>query len=334
MNPTEPTLVRLLISIVNYRTHDLTIECLHSLEPEVRTLGNVRVVVADNASGDDSCERIGRAIEEHGWGKWASLMPLDHNGGFAFGNNAVIRPALESVDPPPPDYVLLLNSDTLVSARALGALLQFMDARPDVGIAGSRLEDPDGTHQHSRYRFHSVWSELDSGLRLGMVTSLLRNHAIAPPLVETEHAIDWVAGASMIIRRAVFADIGLMDAKYFLYFEEADFCLNARRAGWLCWYVPSSRVVHLVGKSSGVTNASDSASRRPRYWFESRRRYFVKNHGRAYAFCADAAWVVGFALWRARRIVQRKPDRDPPHMLWDFLRYNRSPSHAAGTGGA
>jgi hypothetical protein len=176
-----------------------------------------------------------------------------------------------------------------------------------------------------------VWSELDSGLKLGVVTRLLGDRAVAPALVETAHPIDWVAGASMIVRHAVFESIGLLDDDYFLYFEEADFCLNAQRAGWSCWYVPASRVVHLVGKSSGVTNTSAHAgtARRPRYWFESRRRYFVKNHGRTYALCADVAWVTGFALWRLRRIVQQKPDTDPPHMLWDFLRCTRGPARSA-----
>jgi GT2 family glycosyltransferase len=133
----------------------------------------------------------------------------------------------------------------------------------------------------------------------------------------------------MIIRREVFADIGLMDAGYFLYFEEVDFCLNAQRAGWTCWYVPESRVMHFVGKSSGITNVPEDRTRRPRYWFESRQRYFVKNHGRLYAWCANAAWAAGFVIWRVRRLVQGKPDNDPPHMLWDFVRFSRLQSHRA-----
>lgn len=331
MSPIEPATMRLLVAIVNYRTPRLVVDCLASLAPEVQALGNVRVVVADNASGDGSPERIRAAIEDHGWGGWASLLELDGNGGFSAGNNAVIAPALASVDPPPPDYVLLLNSDTVVFANALGSLMEFMDARPDVGIAGSRLEDPDGAHQKSCFRFHSVLSEFDSGLKLGVVTRLLRNHVVTiPPQTDKAHAIDWVAGASMLVRREVFEEIGLLDPGYFLYFEESDFCLKARRAGWACWYVPTSRVLHLVGQSTGVTSIREAISRRPRYWFESRRRYFVKNHGRLYAFCADAAWVTGFALWRIRRVVQGKPDRDPPHMLWDFLRYNRGPVRTFG----
>ncbi|MFN0241293.1 MAG: glycosyltransferase family 2 protein [Planctomycetota bacterium] len=313
---------RLLVSIVNYRTPDLTIDCLRSLAAEVRALGRTHVVVTDNASGDDSVERVRDAIRENDWGSWVSLLPLATNGGFSSGNNAAIAPALESKDPPPPDYFLLLNPDTWVHAGALSALVEFMDANPRVGIAGSRLEDADGTLQHSRYRFHSLLSELESGLRLGVVTKLLRSRIVAPPLVLAAHRADWVAGASMIVRRGVFEDIGLLDAEYFLYFEEVDFCLNARRAGWTCWYVPASRVVHLVGRSTGFTSRSGDRMRRPQYWFESRRRYFEKNHGSLYAFGAAAAWSVGFALWRVRRVLQRKPDRDPPHMLWDFLRFS------------
>jgi GT2 family glycosyltransferase len=323
------TPARLLISIVNYRTPELSIDCLRSLAPEASAIG-AHAVVVDNASGDGSCEAIERAIAANGWGTWASLVRSDENGGFAAGNNAAIRPAFESAHPP--QYVLLLNSDTRVFSGALSTLLAFMDARPDVGIAGSRLEDWDGTRQHSRYRFPSVWSELDSGLKLGFVSRLLRDRVIAAPWLEGPHRVDWVAGASMIVRREVFEDVGMMDAEYFLYFEEADFCLNARRAGWSCWYVPASRVTHLVGQSTGVT--CTPARRRPRYWFESRRRYFVKNHGRLYALFCDVAWMAGFALWRVRRVVQRKPDTDPPHMLFDFLRYNRSRRGAAHGGAA
>jgi GT2 family glycosyltransferase len=163
---------------------------------------------------------------------------------------------------------------------------------------------------------------LDAGLRLGIVSRFLRKRAVSRDPADTPQVTDWVSGASMMVRSRVFADIGLLDEGYFLYFEEVDFCLRARRAGWTCWYVPASRVVHLVGRSTGFTNTRSQARRRPSYWFESRRRYFRKNHGPFYAICADAAWVTGFALWRLRRIVQGKPDQDPPHMLWDFLRHN------------
>ncbi|MDB5357190.1 MAG: glycosyl transferase family 2 [Phycisphaerales bacterium] len=312
--------MRLLIVIVNYRTASLTIDSLRSLADEIPALAGARAVITDNASGDDSIARLGAAITDNGWSNWASLLPLNRNGGFAYGNNAGIRPALESSDPP--QYVLLLNPDTVVRMGALRQLVEFMDAHPQVGIAGSRLEDPDGTPQRSAFRFHSIGSELESGLRLGFVSRMLSRKVVAPPAPTEAGPTDWVAGASMIIRREVFRDIGLMDEGYFMYFEEVDFCLRASRAGWPCWYVPASRVVHLVGQSSGVTDVKKAGNRRPAYWFESRRRFFVNNFGRVRAFIANVAWTAGFAAFRARQFVQRKADTDPACLLRDFLRYN------------
>ncbi len=315
--------MKLLIVIVNYRTASLTIDCLRSLEPEVRALPDTRAVVTDNASGDGSSERIGDAIRANGWSRWASFMPLPRNGGFAYGNNGAIRPALHSPDQP--DYVLLLNPDTVVRPGAISELLRFMEDHPDVGIAGSRLEDPDGTPQRSAFRFPSVLSELEGGLRLGIVSRLLARKVVAPPVPSEQCPTDWVAGASMIIRRAVFDAVGMMDEGYFMYYEEVDFCLRARRAGWPCWYVPQSHVVHLVGQSSGVTDSKRPRTRRPSYWFESRRRYFLVNHGRLRTLLADAGWAAGYALYRARRALQHKPDNDPTGLLRDFIRHNFFP---------
>src|ERR671932_203914 len=308
---------RLLVVIVNYRTAGLTIDCLHSLVSEVRSLPLTRVVITDNASGDGSVEKIQTAIETEGWGDWASFQPLERNGGFAYGNNAAIRPALESTNPPP--YILLLNPDTIVRPNALRALVDFMDSHPDVGIAGSRPEDPDGTPQRSAFRFHSILSELEFGLRLGIVSKLLSNWIVAPPVSDETYQTDWVAGASMIVRREVFESAGLMDEDYFMYYEEMDFCLQAKRAGWICWYVPESHVVHLVGQASGVTDTKRPPKRLPQYWFDSRERYFLKNHGWLYTALADAAFVSSFALWRLRRVIQGKPDLDPPNFLSDLL---------------
>jgi GT2 family glycosyltransferase len=205
-------------------------------------------------------------------------------------------------------------------------LVRFMDERRDVGLAGSRLEDPDGTPQVSAFRFHSILSEFEHGVRLGPVSKALSKWRVAPPVPSEPGPADWVCGASLIVRREVFEKVGLLDERYFMYYEEVDFCLKAKRAGFACWYVPSSRVVHLVGSASGVSDARKHRKRRPAYWFESRRLYFVQNHGRVYALLADAAYATAFALWRVRRLVQRKPDTDPPRFLWDFVRHRALPS--------
>jgi len=314
--------VSLLVVIVNYRSASLAIDCLESLAPQIDDVPDTHVVVTDNASGDGSVEALREAIESRGWSRWAELMPLEHNGGFAYGNNAAIRPALERTNPAPPDFVLLLNPDTVARPGALANLVRFLRDHPDVGIAGSQLEYLDGTQHDSRFRFPSILGEVESGAKLGLVSRLLKNHAAAPPLVPHAHPIDWVAGASMLVRREVFDAIGLLDERYFLYYEEVDFCLRARRAGWPCWYAPQSRVAHIVGQSSGLTNLHEAPRRRPRYWFESRRLYFVKNHGRVYRLLADLAFALSFGSWRVRRVLQGKPDEDPPRLWSDFVRFN------------
>jgi GT2 family glycosyltransferase len=126
----------------------------------------------------------------------------------------------------------------------------------------------------------------------------------------------------MMIRRAVFDRIGLLDEQYFMYYEEVDFCLRARRAGWPCWYDPASRVVHLVGQSSGVTDEKKPKKRRPAYWFASRRRYFLLHFGRLRTLLADSFWVIGHTIYKATVPARRVPANDPEHLLGDFVRYN------------
>ena len=306
--------------IVNYRTPRLVVDCLRSLQSEVQAEEDCRVIVVENHSQDDSQDQISAAIASQGWEAWVELLTTDQNRGFADGNNLPLRQMLEAEEMP--EFVWLLNPDTVVRPGAVRELRRFMERHPEVGIAGSRLEDPAGTPQRSAFRFPGVLSELDGGLRLGIVSKLLRRWEVAPPVRDCAHPTDWVAGASMMIRGGVFDSTGLLDDDYFLYYEEVDFCLRARRAGWTCWYVPDSRVVHLVGRASGVTDEKSAAKRLPRYWFESRRRYFTKSYGPLYRFAADVAFAVGFSLWRLRRWIQRKPDTDPPHLLGDFFRFN------------
>lgn len=308
----------LLIVIINYRTPHLTIECLRALASEIGSVPGTRVAVVDNDSGDGSVEKIGAAIATEGWESWATLMPSSLNGGYAYGNNFAIRPALQH--PNPPAYFWLLNSDTQVRPGAIKALVEFMEQNPTVGIAGSSLENPDGSSWSTAFRFPSLLSELEGGVRLGIVSKLLSNWVVAQKMGDQPQQVDWLPGASMMIRREVFEAIGLMDEEYFLYYEETDFCLQAKRAGWSCWYVPNSKVMHIAGQSTGVTARDATPKRLPQYVFDSRRRYFVKNHGLIYAALTDFVWSLGFTIWKLRRVVQRKPDTDPPFLLLDTLR--------------
>jgi hypothetical protein len=176
--------------------------------------------------------------------------------------------------------------------------------------------------QHSRFRFPGVASEFDNGLRLGIVSRLLRRWAVAPPLVDEAHEIDWLSGACMLIRRDVFERVGPFDEDYFLYYEELDFSRRAHALGVRSWYVPASRVVHLVGQSTGVTVRDRRPARTPPYWFASRSRYFRKHHGRLYKFVTDVGFVLGKSIWHCLRVVRGRADDGPPCFLRDFVRHN------------
>jgi N-acetylglucosaminyl-diphospho-decaprenol L-rhamnosyltransferase len=290
--------VNVLIVIVNYRTADLTLACLERLAAEQREFTAMRAIVVDGASGDGSAERLAAALDGEGW-TWAELLVLERNGGFAFANNAAIRRAM--IGEPKPDFVLLLNPDTLPRPDAVQNLARFMLSHPEIGIAGSRLEEPDGTPQRTAHGRVSPLSELDSAARLGLVSRLLKRHIVSPPVRDAAHECDWVSGASMIVRREVFDRIGLLDEGFFLYFEEVDLCRRAKRAGWSVWYAPVSRVVHLEGSSTGISREGET---RPAYWYESRRRYFLKSYGLAGLIAADLLWAFGRATLMLRRALR------------------------------
>jgi GT2 family glycosyltransferase len=245
------------------------------------------------------------------------LTVVHPNRGFTGGNNLAIRPALASNDPP--EYVLLLNADTIVQDGALEALVEFMDGHPRAGIAGSKLVWPAGGAQGTPFRFPGIRTELDFGLRLGFLSRLLRPVSLSPKPVQASR-VDWVAGASMILRRTMLEEVGLLDEGLYTYFDDVDLCLRASRAGWETWFVPESVITHLEGRSTGIV--AHVIKRRPDYWFQARRRFFLKNHGPLYTALVDAAFIVGFGSWRLRRRIQGRPDADPPHFLRDFARHS------------
>jgi N-acetylglucosaminyl-diphospho-decaprenol L-rhamnosyltransferase len=138
----------------------------------------------------------------------------------------------------------------------------------------------------------------------------------------TPQPIDWVPGASMMIRREVFDALGGFDENYFLYFEETDFCFRARKAGFATWYVPESRVMHIAGQSTKVTERNTAPKRLPEYWFESRRRYFLVTYGASYAIIVDVVAVVAHGLGYLKLAVQGRTESKVPHFLPDLFRHS------------
>lgn len=299
---------------MNYRTANLVVDCLNSLALERERGADFTVVVVDNASADGSVEVISKSIEVNKLSNFISLVGLNYNGGFSAGNNAAIRDALAQNESP--EYIMLLNPDTVVLEGALLELTRFMDANPNVGIAGSSLETLDGTLDCAAHRFHSPVSELLRGAQLGLLSRFFEKYTVSPAFVKIPHECDWVSGASFVIRREVFDSIGLFDENYFLYFEEVDFCWRAKKKGWTVWSVPSARIIHLEGQATGITKIH---TRRNNYWFESRRRFFINAYGVTGLFVADLLWSFGRFSNFIRIIIQGKINKEPKMIALDLL---------------
>ncbi len=309
---------KVMIIIVNYQSAQLVTHLLDSLLPE--TTANVEVFIVDNASADDSVAVLTAKIAQPPFREFCQLLPATKNAGFAAGNNLILQ-QLHGDTGFAADYVWLLNPDTEVRPGALNALLECMAANTDAGICGSQLFAVNGEPHVSAFRFHSLLTEALSAIRWGRLSALFSRFNLVQPVMGSQPVkTDWVPGASMLIRTTVLRDVGLFDEHYFLYFEETDFCLAAHRAGWSCWLVPQSQVVHIEGQSTGIGQHARK-QRLPSYWFASRRYYFRKNHGLFYALLTDFIWVTGYCSWLLRRFFQAKPNMDPPHLLGDFIRH-------------
>ncbi len=309
---------RVLVVIVNYRSAELTLDAIAALQPARAHLEELRVHVVENDSGDG--QRLSSALSADQYRDWVTLTLAPRNGGFAYGNNVAVRPTLGT--PNAPDFYFLLNPDTQVKPGALEALVTFLEQNPQAAAVGPKLENADGSEWNYAFRFPNVFAEFDKGLRLGVVSKLLENHLVARPMGDEPSQVDWLCGAALLIRREVFEKIGLMDEEYFLYYEETDFLLAAARAGFQSWHYPAARVRHLAGQSTGVTSAENTRRRRlPAYWYESRRRFFMKNFGVGYATAADLAYLVGACLFRVRVMIERSDRPETPHLLQDLVRH-------------
>jgi len=286
---------RLAVIILNFRTSDLTIACLESVVPQLLSGHDVAIVV-DNCSGDGSAERINEAIEARGWSAVARVVRSSVNGGFAAGNNVGIR-AVEA------RWRLLLNSDTVVRPGALEALLAFAESNSGTGLIGPRLEWPDGTPQISCFRNRSPWRELIRAASTRMIARLAPGGEVGLPVSEQPIDCDWASFAAVLIRHDVIERVGTLDESFFMYFEDIDYCRRARAAGFRVRSCPAARVVHLRGGTSDVKAATRERRRLPRYYFESRARYFAKYYGVAGLWLTNVLWSAGFVIAQVKRAL-------------------------------
>lgn len=309
MNP--PADPRVLTVVLNYRTPGLTLRAVEAALHEMEGLSGA-ITVVDNDSGDGSYDTLVRAVQERGWSR-VRVLQSGRNGGYGAGNNFGIRQGLP--DGSTPDYVYILNSDAFPESGAIRTLVEHLQAHPEAGFAGSRLHGEDGIYHQTAFRFPTVFSEFESAAVTGPISFLLRRYIVALPEPRETQVVDWMAGASLLVRHRTFEQTGGFDERFFLYFEETDLCLRARRLGWSSVYLPQSRVMHIGSVSTGMK----TWKRMPAFWFDSRLWYFTKNHGVLYAAAATFAYLGGALIAKARRLFQKgRPDL-PAHFLGDLV---------------
>jgi N-acetylglucosaminyl-diphospho-decaprenol L-rhamnosyltransferase len=225
-------------SIVSYRCESLLRECLQSLRdnPPSRPM-NVHVV--DNASADGTAEMVEREFPE------VRLTVCEQNVGFSVANNVAIRAGSAP-------YVLILNPDTRITPGSLDHLLGLMDSRPEVGMAGPRLELDDGSFDHAARRsFPTPLSALAHFTGVGRKRESGALAAYRAPEVESG-PVDAVNGAFMLIRRTALDEVGLFDEDFWMYMEDLDLCYRLHQAGWITWYEPEVTVMHVKAGTSGT----------------------------------------------------------------------------------
>lgn len=331
-----PQPCRFLVSIINYRTAQMTQDCvrsvLHDFDVSGLSADEARIVVIDNASGDGSDRLLTDWIAAEGLAPRVRLILSPANSGFSGGHNQGLAAG-------PADFYLVLNSDALLRPGFCRTMLEAAAADPRAGLFAPLLEYDDGTPQVSLFRLPDPANEIIRGAQTRQVTRLLARHDMPLPSPPEHEAIGWASFACILLRGSMVDQIGPMDEGYFLYFEDTEYCLRAGRAGWTIRHVPQARAVHFRGGSAPVKSLAAARKRLPAYYYASRTRFFYQAHGRLGLLAANLGWSLGRGLAYARAIGGRNIHRGTTgeaRDLWinflDPLGDRRAPAQAAPGG--
>ena len=233
-------MVKLSIIILNYNTKDITLKCIESVVSQYKKdLKNaeVELLVADNGSKDGSAERI----KASKFISFLTLLENEENLGFTKGNNRAAKYAKGR-------HLLFLNSDTYIKDQGFLKITDFLNSNPKVGIVGGKLTNNDGSLQRSAGKFYNLFNILLMLLgmeRIGFVRS-------SPSKISR---VDWVSGACLMIRRDLFEKLSGFDENYFMYMEDMDLCFRAKNRGFLTYFYPDVKLIHIQLGSSNRTFA-------------------------------------------------------------------------------
>jgi hypothetical protein len=259
------------VVIISWNVKDLLDRCLLSLrEIEGDIPARITVWVVDNASADGSTALV---RDRH---PWVHLEALEENLGYVRGNNLILDRFLSGALAMP-DYVWLLNPDTVVTAEAVRALLNCFQTHPCAGLVGPELLNPDGSRQTCAFRFPGLLQPLfDLGLMPQRFYHSRLNGRYPEALFRrgAPFRIDHPLGAAMMARAAALRAVGALDPRFFMYCEEIDWAWRMRQAGWSTWLVPAAKVVHYGGASTRQARPETTA-----HLWESRAKLYHKHRG-------------------------------------------------------
>ncbi len=257
--------MKLSVIILNFHSAGLVKQCLKGLSSANLKL-DYEIIVVDNASHDGCLEAVARD-----WPK-AQRVALPVNRGYAAGNNAGLRAATG-------EYILILNPDIAVLPGALETLVECMDQNPNVGLAGPRLVNPDGSLQYSSYRFPRVYLPLFRRTplgKLGPIHRWLKHYQMEDWDHRSNRPVDWLLGACLLARRSALERVGLLDERYFLYVEDTDWCRRFWEAGFEVWYVSKVEIVHYHERLSAQASVGAILKRITWIHISSWLKYFLK----------------------------------------------------------
>ena len=255
------------ILIINYNSTEKLLNCLDSLFRNAPDIG-VNVFVYDNNS-HDGVDVVSRLFPQ------VSLTMGSKNIGFSSAVNRL----LEKVTAP---YIMLLNPDTTIIDGFFKTVMSYMDANPEVGIVGPKVVNRDGSTQGSARLFPTLNTAFFG--RTSLLTRLFPNNRISRANILTLSSNgrsllepDWISGACMVVRRQAFQDVGPLDERFFMYWEDADWCKRMWQAGWKVVYNPNFAIMHTVGGSSSTAIVRSVFS-----FHQSTYKFFCKHNQTSY----------------------------------------------------
>ena len=294
----------LSVVLVNYKVPQLTIEAVRSVLASCRQIeGEVEVIVLDNASDDDSMERLRTAL---GAEPRVKLLESPTNGGFARGNNQAIAEARG-------DYLLLLNPDTLIGESTLTYCLTFLQTHPEAGAVGPRLINQSGAmHPESKRGVPTLWHSFCRFTRLYRLaphSAWLNGYYQGHRSSDEVQQVPVLTGAFLMMRRALYLAVGGLDERYFMYGEDIDLCYTIERAGYHNYYLPTP-VLHYKGES-------EQAADRVRYeenFYGAMRLFYLKHQGESWWSRHVTTPLVLAAINVQRRLAQGRRKARASHV--------------------